>query len=52
MGAFRNTNAALITVPLAARFDPYIDPNEMAEKSVATSSAAVMVTGLDPAMGL
>jgi hypothetical protein len=47
MGAFRNTNAALITVPLAARFDPYIDPNEMAEKSVATSSAAVMVTGLD-----
>lgn len=47
MGAFRNTNAPLITVPEAGRYNPWVDPNEMTERSVATSSAAVMVNGTD-----
>jgi hypothetical protein len=42
MGAYRNTNAPLITVPAAARFDPYMNGSEVA---VATEAAAVMVTG-------
>lgn len=44
MGAFRNTNAPLITVPLAARYSPWLNDNE--EKTV-KSGAAVMVDGLD-----
>jgi hypothetical protein len=47
MGAFRNTNAPLITVPAAALYDPYIDGYDLAEKAIATSSAAVMVNGTD-----
>jgi hypothetical protein len=46
MGAFRNTNAALITTPAAAQFSPYTDGYWQAEKSCSTS-AAVMVNGLD-----
>jgi len=46
MGAFRNVNAPLITLPTGALFSPYIDVTAMADKSVETS-AAVMVNGLD-----
>jgi hypothetical protein len=46
MGSYRDTNAPLITVPVAARFSPYTDTYEMAEKSVSTG-AAVMVNGTD-----
>lgn len=44
MGAYRNVNAPLFTVPTAALFSPYTDGYDLAEKSVATS-AAVMVNG-------
>jgi hypothetical protein len=46
MGAYRNTNAPLITVPDAARYNPYA-VLEVEEQSVQTNTAAVMVTGLD-----
>lgn len=46
MGAYRNTNAPLITVPGAARYSPYA-VLEVEEQSVQTNTAAVMVTGLD-----
>lgn len=47
MGAYRNTNAALITTPAAAQFSPYTDTYEMAEKSIYTPTAAVLVNGTD-----
>jgi hypothetical protein len=47
MGAFRNVNAALITIPAAAQFSPYTDGYDLGEKSVATATAAVMVNGTD-----
>jgi hypothetical protein len=46
MGAYRNVNAPLITVPVEARFSPYTDGYLMAEKSASTA-AAVMVNGVD-----
>jgi hypothetical protein len=46
MGAFRNVNAPLITVPTSALYSPYTDGWDLAEKSVATG-AAVMVNGTD-----
>ncbi len=45
MGAFRNVNAPLITLPSMALFSPYTDDYDLAEKSVVTSTAAVMVNG-------
>jgi hypothetical protein len=47
MGAYRNTNAPLITTPEGAKFSPYTDGYDLAEKAVATSTAAVMVNGTD-----
>ena len=47
MGAFRNVNAPLITVPLDARYSPYTDGYSLDEKAVATSTPAVMVNGTD-----
>jgi len=47
MGAYRNTNAPLVTVPIEARFSPYTDDWDLAEKSISTSTAAVMVNGTD-----
>ena len=47
MGAFRNVNAPLITIPAGAQFSPYTDGYDLAEKAVATSAAAVMVDGTD-----
>jgi hypothetical protein len=47
MGAYRNVNAPLITVPTAGLYSPYTDGWDLAEKSVATSTAAVMVDGTD-----
>lgn len=47
MGAFRNANAALAVVPLAARFDPFLDNYEMAEKSIATTAPAILANGVD-----
>ena len=47
MGAYRNTNAPLITVPATALYSPWLDDLEMAEKAVVTSAAAVMVNGTD-----
>jgi hypothetical protein len=47
MGAYRDTNAPLITVPIQARFSPYTDTWDLAEKSIATSTPAVMVNGTD-----
>jgi hypothetical protein len=47
MGAYRNVNAPLITVPAVALYSPYTDGWDLAEKAVATSTAAVMVNGTD-----
>ncbi len=47
MGAYRNVNAPLVTVPVAARFAPFLDAYEMEEKAIVSSAAAVMVNGTD-----
>ena len=47
MGTFRNVNAPLITVPTAALFSLYTDNYTLAEKAIATDTAAVMSNGLD-----
>jgi hypothetical protein len=47
MGAFRNANAPTFTIPATALYDPRIDDYDLAEKSVATATAAVMVNGTD-----
>jgi len=46
MGAFRNVNAALITIPTAAQASPYTDVSDLSERAVSTG-AAVLVNGTD-----
>lgn len=47
MGVYRNDTLHTATIPTAALFNPYTDDYELAEKSIATATAATMVNGTD-----
>jgi hypothetical protein len=47
MGAFRNVNAPLFTVPDAAKFSPHTSVADQSEKAIATVAAQTWVNGKD-----
>lgn len=47
MGSYRNDTLHTATIPAGALYSPYVDDYSLAEKSVATDTAAVMVNGTD-----